>query len=225
MTSRRFASACALGALLIGSPAFAAGQAPELSYEPVPPGADYSVPFPAPMPNETAQAGPPVAEHDLARTEWLERCRAHYRDNGLGGALIGGAIGGIAGNRIAGRGDRTVGTIAGAAVGAVAGAAIDKAEDQSRVRDACEDYLDRYSAYYSAGGPSAGYYHAGDYAGYSPYGFGGGYMMVPVRTNRGCCCNEPEVIEEIVDVPVARRVIPRRPADKRIKLVPDKRIK
>lgn len=54
------------------------------------------------------------------------------RDDGRGGALIGGAIGGIVGNRVAGHGDRTVGTIAGAAVGAVAGVAIDKAEDAGR---------------------------------------------------------------------------------------------
>ncbi|WP_336963413.1 RcnB family protein [Sphingobium aquiterrae] len=58
------------------------------------------------------------------------------RDDGLGGAVIGGVVGGVAGNRIAGRGNRTEGTIIGAGVGAIAGAAIDKAEDR---RDRAED--------------------------------------------------------------------------------------
>lgn len=56
--------------------------------------------------------------------------RGSYReDSGLGGAAIGAVVGGIAGNRIAGRGNRTTGTLIGAGVGAVAGYAIDKAED------------------------------------------------------------------------------------------------
>lgn len=51
------------------------------------------------------------------------------RDDGVGGAVIGGVVGGLAGNRIAGHGNRTAGTIVGAGMGAIAGAAIDKAED------------------------------------------------------------------------------------------------
>jgi hypothetical protein len=54
------------------------------------------------------------------------------RDSGAGGAAIGAVVGGIAGNRIAGRGNRTEGTLIGAGVGAVAGYAIDKAEDRGR---------------------------------------------------------------------------------------------
>jgi Ni/Co efflux regulator RcnB len=54
------------------------------------------------------------------------------RDSGLGGAAIGAVVGGVAGNRIAGRGNRTEGTLIGAGVGAVAGMAIDKAEDDRR---------------------------------------------------------------------------------------------
>ncbi|MCP1470865.1 Ni/Co efflux regulator RcnB [Sphingobium sp. OAS761] len=54
---------------------------------------------------------------------------APRRDNGLGGAAIGAVVGGVAGNRIAGRGNRTEGTLIGAGVGALAGMAIDKAED------------------------------------------------------------------------------------------------
>lgn len=53
-------------------------------------------------------------------------------DDGVGGAAIGAVAGGIAGNRIAGRGNRTTGTIVGAGAGALAGMAIDKAEDRRR---------------------------------------------------------------------------------------------
>ena len=54
------------------------------------------------------------------------------RDDGVGGALIGGAVGAVAGNVIAGRGSRTEGTLIGAGVGALAGLAIDKAEDSGK---------------------------------------------------------------------------------------------
>lgn len=52
------------------------------------------------------------------------------RDNGVGGAVIGGAVGAVAGNVIAGRGNRLGGTVLGAGVGALAGTAIDRAEDR-----------------------------------------------------------------------------------------------
>lgn len=91
-----------------------------------------------------------------ARAEYLERCR---RDNGLGGALIGGAVGAVAGNRIAGSGNRTEGTLIGAGVGAIAGAAIDVAEDR-KCREARPDhrryrvrhgsYEDAWRAYYES---------------------------------------------------------------------------
>jgi hypothetical protein len=101
---------------------------------------------------------------DAEREAWLKECRKNAGDNGLGGALIGGVVGGIAGNRIAGSGNRTIGTIAGAAVGAVAGAAIDKGEDAGRVRDECEAYLERYEANASAGYANGGaYYGQGGY--------------------------------------------------------------
>ncbi|SOB87451.1 Glycine zipper 2TM domain-containing protein [Sphingomonas guangdongensis] len=54
------------------------------------------------------------------------------RDNGVGGAIIGGAVGAGVGNLVAGRGDRLGGTLIGAGVGAIAGAAIDRAEDRGR---------------------------------------------------------------------------------------------
>ncbi len=77
-------------------------------------------------------------ERDYSRygADAYERCR---RDNGVGGAIIGGALGGLAGNRIAGRGSRTEGTLIGAGVGAIAGAVIDQAED----RDLCARYASR----------------------------------------------------------------------------------
>ncbi|MBN8806588.1 MAG: glycine zipper 2TM domain-containing protein, partial [Sphingopyxis terrae] len=46
--------------------------------------------------------------------------------------IIGAIAGGLAGHEIAGRGDRTVGTIIGGAVGAIAGRAIDKGNDGCR---------------------------------------------------------------------------------------------
>lgn len=111
-------------------------------------GVDYAPPY-------TEPAHPPVTKHvykerrhdgdrydhdryadHRSRAEYMERCR---RDNGLGGALIGGAVGAVAGNRIAGRGNRTAGTLIGGAVGAVAGAAIDVSED-----DRCEGYEREY---------------------------------------------------------------------------------
>lgn len=59
--------------------------------------------------------------------------RAAYRGNrcydpGNGGLAIGGIAGGLLGNEVAGRGDRTLGTVLGAAVGALAGRAIDKSD-------------------------------------------------------------------------------------------------
>lgn len=54
------------------------------------------------------------------------------RDDGVGGAVIGGAAGAVAGAAIAGRGNRLPGALIGGGVGAVAGAVIDRAEDDRR---------------------------------------------------------------------------------------------
>ncbi|KQS01348.1 hypothetical protein ASG11_16820 [Sphingomonas sp. Leaf357] len=54
------------------------------------------------------------------------------RDNGVGGAVIGGVVGAGAGYAIGGRGNRVAGSLIGAGVGAAAGYAIDKAEDRRR---------------------------------------------------------------------------------------------
>lgn len=199
-----------------GAAALALAAAPALAHEnhdgppPPPPGWD--------APRHHTMGPPPEA-----RMAWLSECRSRIsrRDDGVGGALIGGAIGGLAGNRIGGRHHRTEGTIAGAAVGAIAGAAIDRAEDRG-ARDECERYLDEYYGYHSA--------HARHYAGY----YAGGMVYA-----QGCCqpvmtmprpapeCREEvRYVTEYVTVP-GRRVIPRRPAprDKRVRIVPDKRIR
>ncbi|WP_343518526.1 glycine zipper 2TM domain-containing protein [Sphingomonas sp.] len=55
------------------------------------------------------------------------RAREKCRD-GDGGTIVGAIAGGLAGNAIAGRGDRTLGTILGGAVGAIAGREIDRSD-------------------------------------------------------------------------------------------------
>ena len=49
-------------------------------------------------------------------------------NDGDGGTIVGAIAGGLAGNAIAGRGDRTLGTILGGAVGAIAGREIDRSD-------------------------------------------------------------------------------------------------
>ena len=49
-------------------------------------------------------------------------------NDGDGGTIVGAIAGGLLGNTIAGRGDRTVGSILGAGVGALAGRAIDRSD-------------------------------------------------------------------------------------------------
>lgn len=78
------------------------------------------------------------------------------REDGVGGAIIGGAVGAIAGNRIGGRGNRLGGTLIGAGVGALAGMAIDKAEDRTEDRD-------RPVPHYGAGQPRPYDYDFGPY--------------------------------------------------------------
>ena len=184
------------------------------------------------------------AYSDDERQAWLGECRRRHSGSGVGGAIIGGVIGGVAGNRIAGHGNRAVGTVAGTAVGAVAGAAIDKSQASEQARDDCEDYLDRYEASYSAPYASAyGAYPApGGPPGYPPpgplpYGYGYAPMIwVPVWLP-GCCDCKPKtrevVTEEWVEERPTHRVIPKpqrhrgkiqkiQPATTKSKLVPAK---
>ena len=91
------------------------------------------------------------------------------------GAIAGGIIGGIAGNRIAGRGNRTEGTIIGGALGAIAGGAIGSAADRADRYDrrySRRDYYadrrhsrDRHhdSYYYDENAPVPEYVGSGDY--------------------------------------------------------------
>ncbi|MFC3175102.1 glycine zipper 2TM domain-containing protein [Novosphingobium bradum] len=210
----------ALG-LLAASPALAHGGRPQmLPHWGGPFGAWYGGwQTPTVIETESAQPSAPAPRD---RGEWLRECRHRLGDNGLGGAVIGGVVGGVAGHALAGHRDKFLGTVAGAAVGALAGAAIDRAEDAPRVRDRCEAMLDGW-------GQGAGTYPAG-------YGYGYGYgvpvMLVPVTmvaaggpAVRGPC-KETVVTEEIITtVPRHSRLIPRRAApDKRVRLVPDKRV-
>ncbi|KMS52836.1 membrane protein [Novosphingobium barchaimii LL02] len=165
---------------------------------------------------QTAEAQRYGGYEPAARDAWLADCRQRLsaRDAGLGGALIGGAVGGFAGNRIAGRGNRTVGTLAGVAVGAAAGAVIDKAEDTGRNRDECEAYLDDYYARYT---------QSGGHPGYGGYGQQGYYPAQPQPR----CTETVEYVYEDAPVRPAFRAIPKRPRavpDKRVRIVPDKRI-
>ena len=88
----------------------------------------YGGPQGAPMPDSRPEwhgdhpgmPAPPMggydhAAYDQARGGWLAECRRnHGNGNMVGGAVAGGLIGGVIGNRVAGRGNRVVGTVVGA---------------------------------------------------------------------------------------------------------------
>lgn len=127
-------------------------------------------------------AGGQLVEFD--REAWLAECRRRIApqavyddgdDGALIGAVAGAAVGGLAGNRIAGRGNRTAGTLVGAGLGAlggaVAGRALDRGERAPEVDDSqqrCETYLDGYMASARSGGLHGQYSQSGQ------------YMLVPV---------------------------------------------
>ncbi|MFM5952959.1 MAG: glycine zipper 2TM domain-containing protein [Novosphingobium sp.] len=224
----------AAAALAFAGPALAQQPA---SLPPPPPGmpdAQGHV-YDGPMPDNRPQwsgAQPPVqpgaypAGWDQARADWLAECRSrHGNGNKVGGAVIGGLIGGVVGNRVAGRGDRVVGTVAGAAVGAVAGGAIGNAADKRSARDYCEAYLDQSLSRQQVYGQGYGQPVYG-------YGYAPMMVMVPVAYVQTAVpaqlreCRETVVTEEWV--PVRTRYIPPRPKprpDKRVKIVPDKRVR
>lgn len=176
------------------------------------PGAPYAA-----QPAGYDRPGYDTAAWQQARADWLAECRRNHRGrNGKAvGAVLGGVVGAVAGNRIAGHGDRTLGTIAGAAVGAMAGGAIGNGSDNRRARDYCEAYLDRYTSQ----PPSR------------PQGYGYAYqpvmVMMPVMlATRPSAppreCVETVVTEEWVPVASPRRKVHRVP-DKRVRITPDKR--
>ncbi|QGN54900.1 glycine zipper 2TM domain-containing protein [Novosphingobium sp. Gsoil 351] len=135
MPAKTFARGIAIALVLAATPALARH--------------DRAIDYPASPANFT----PPVQNAFQVDRALAERCglrdgsmRPHLtpaylrdgygrrRDDGLVGAAIGGVTGGLIGNRIAGHGDRLLGTTAGAVVGAAAGAAIDRAEDRGAIR-------------------------------------------------------------------------------------------
>ena len=173
--------------------------------------------------------GVPQPGHDAAifeqqRADWLGECRRRQLTNGktVGGAVLGGLVGGVVGNRVAGEGNRAVGTVVGAAAGAAIGGAVGSAADRREARDYCESYLDQYM---SQGGH-----------GYS-YGYQPAVMMVPMMmvAVSGAAqshgdCQETIVTEEwVTESSSARRRYvpsrPRAPQGKRVRVVPDKRIR
>jgi hypothetical protein len=67
--------------------------------------------------------------NDRSYRGYDRRYRARQKCNdGDGGTIVGAIAGGLLGNTVAGRGDRTLGTILGAGVGALAGRAIDRSD-------------------------------------------------------------------------------------------------
>ena len=172
------------------------------------------------------QGGYDRAGYEQARGDWLAECRRnHGNGNRIGGAVIGGVVGGVIGNRIAGRGNRTIGTVAGAAVGAVAGGAIGSTADRRSARDYCEAYLERNTTWQSGSG-----YNQGGYG----YGYAPMTVMVPVMMAQAPAgqreCTTTVVTEEFVtEAPqriMLRRMIPRRvPVARHAAPVHDKRVR
>ncbi len=171
-----------------------------------------------------------------ARADWLAECRHRIgarRSGGATGALVGAAVGGVAGNAIAGRGDKLAGTLIGAGAGAAVGLAIDRAVSRERrPGDYCEAWLDRYGHGSERPGYGYGYQQAAYGFAYQPM-----MVMVPVAAPMMMMqqpaparreCREVVTYDTVVDyVPgPARRVVPprARPHDKRVRIVPDKRV-
>lgn len=102
--------------------------------------------------------------------ENYERC---LKSNGVTGAAIGALLGGVAGNRIAGRGNRTGGTLVGAGIGGLLGVAVEKANDK------CRQYSPsaNRSPVYSYAQPQQVYYYTQPQASGAP--IQGGYYYYP----------------------------------------------
>ena len=177
------------------------------------------------MPGQAARSYPPGWEQ--ARANWLGECRRrHGSGNKVGGAVLGGVIGGVIGNRVAGRGNRTLGTVAGATVGAVAGGAIGDAADKRAARDWCEEYLEQNTTW------SQGYGYGQQVTG---YGYAPMTVMVPVAyvavqgQSQPRECKETIVYDDYVTTttPARYRTVTTytRVPDKRVRIVPDKRVK
>jgi Glycine zipper 2TM domain len=146
------------------------------------PGAPYDVPHAAPYPM------PPAHGAGYDNREY-EKC---LKGDGVGGAAIGAILGAIAGNRIAGRGNRTEGSLIGGGLGALAGLGVEKSMKK------CEKYLPREGGY----GP--GYGHA-----YGAYPYGYYYYAAPMVTYSMVPVTTTTVTEEIYyeTVPVKRKAV------------------
>ncbi len=166
------------------------------------------------------------------REAWLADCRlvmgggdyGYYEDRGgdgdLVGGLLGAVVGGVAGNRIAGSGDRLLGTVVGAGLGGIAGAVIGDAVDGDGRRGPSADevyaarYCDAYLRRYEMSG-GAGYY--GQMQPVMMVQMGGVPMHGPMHGQRGhrhgpeCTTTVREEWVEVEVTPPARREIPPRP--------------
>ena len=71
-----------------------------------------------------------VTPHRVSRDDhvWRGRDGRYYcrRNNGTTGLLIGAGVGALAGNTVAGRGDKTLGTVLGGVAGGLLGRSIDR---------------------------------------------------------------------------------------------------
>ena len=134
-----------------------------------------------------------------------------------------GLLGGVIGNRVAGRGNRVIGTVVGGTLGAVAGGAIGSGADRRSARDYCEAYLDRYTTWQQVPGSAPGQVTHG----YAPM-----TVMVPVAyvesQGKRECTTTVTTEEYVTEVrqPQAWRVIPpRRPVAPRPAPRHDKRVR
>lgn len=145
-------------------------------------GARYGAP-PVAQPPIATRPYPSGPEYSVPRGyEGYEKC---LRNNGLSGGAIGAILGGVVGNRVAGRGNRTIGTILGAGAGGIAGAVIEKS------MNSCDKYQPRYDRapatrpypypqgqYPQNGYPQGGYSHSN----YQQSWGGGYYYPAPIIT-------------------------------------------
>jgi uncharacterized protein YcfJ len=172
----------------VGAPVYTngAGNGSNYGYAPVAP-PHYAVPAPMAAPSSPGapyQAAPyQAAPYQQAPAyystprgyESYERC---LKGRGIAGGAIGAIIGAVAGNRIAGHGDRLVGSLIGGGVGALAGVGIEKAVNK------CERYLPVPQQQYRPA--PQGYYPAQPQSYYpqqQPYGYGWYYQQqAPVTT-------------------------------------------
>ncbi len=165
---------------------------------------------PAGAPYPTDRAGAPAPYPAYATPQGYGEYERCLKSRGVAGGVIGAIVGGIAGNRIAGRGNRTEGSLIGGGLGALAGVGIDKS------MNTCRKYLPRESSGNGSGyTPSAGYPSAGYPAqpqGYYPYPQGYYYYPQPTVTTitvSPAVSTTTTVTEEVYyeTVPVKRKAV------------------